>query len=377
MVYADNAATTKLDLDAFEEMRPFLLENYGNPSQPYFFSKEPKLAIKKARIIIAQCINAEPEQIFFTSGGTESNNWVIKGFGKPRDIKSIITSEIEHHSILNACKYLSVSGLADVEYLPVDSEGSVLRESLKAAFEKYDSSVSTGKTTMVSIMLANNEIGTIQNVKALAKIAHEHNALFHTDAVQALGHIPIDVKELNIDYLSASAHKFNGPRGIGFLYNNDKTIFPLHNGGMQEKGLRAGTENVAAIVAMAKALENNCKKMKENTILVRSLEERLINGLSDLSYIRNGSPNHIPGSISISFKGFEGEQLLHRLDLMGICVSTGSACDSVNTQTSHVLKAIGLDDEFAEGTIRISLGKNNTEEDVDSIICALRKIVLV
>ena len=370
IIYADNAATTKLDLEAFEAMKPYLLEEYGNPSQPYFFSKKAKLAMKNARYTIAECINAEPEQIFFTSGGTESDNWVIKEYGFPADDKTIITSEIEHHAILNSCGYMKDAGRATINYIPVDSEGVVNKESLENAL------VASGSSKLVSIMLANNEIGTIQNIKDLCRISHGYGAAFHTDAVQAVGHIPIDVKELGVDFLSASAHKFNGPRGIGFLYSSGKKLLtPYHSGGMQESGKRAGTENVAAIVGMAKALENNCKKIEANANYITMLEEDFINRISDLEFVRNGAPEHLPGNISLSFSGYEGEQLLHRLDLMGIAVSTGSACDSVNTQTSHVLKAIGLSENLAVGTIRISLGKNNSMEDVIKLSDALHKIL--
>ncbi len=374
-VYADNAATTKLDIEAYEVMEPYFIEEFGNPSQPYSFSRKAKNALKESRAIIADCINAEPEQIFFTSGGTESDNWVIKEFGSLTDAKKIITSSIEHHAVLNSCEYMKESGRASVDYLPVDSQGIVAEEILKEFLKNDNSPVASCETTLVSIMLANNEIGTVQDIKRLAEIAHNYNAYFHTDAVQAVGHLSIDVKALGVDFLSASAHKFNGPKGIGFLYNSGKLFAPFHNGGMQEKGMRAGTENVAAIVGMAKALENNCKKIKENSERVIKLEERLIKSISDLDFIRNGSDNRLPGNISLSFKGFEGELILHRLDLMGICISTGSACDSVNTQTSHVLKAIGLDEEYAIGTIRISLGKDNTEQDIDKIANALHRIL--
>lgn len=377
MIYADNAATTKLDIEAFEIMKPFLLEEYGNASQPYFFSKKAKMALKNARKKIARCINAEPEEIYFTSGGTESDNWVIKNFGLSTDIRRIITSEIEHHAVLNACKHMEEVGVT-LTYLPVTNTGIVKSETLENCFEKEDAPVASCETTLVSIMLANNEIGTIQDIKELSDIAHKHGAYFHTDAVQAVGHIPIDVKDLGVDFLSASAHKFNGPKGIGFLYvRNGSLLQPLNDGGAQEKGMRAGTENVAAIVGMAVALEKNIIHMNDNASRLSAFEDLLEKQLLDqgVSFIRNGDVNHVPGNMSLSFINQDGEMLLHRLDLMKICVSTGSACDSINTQISHVLKAIHLDESIAEGTIRISLGKNNSKEEVTAIAKAIAKII--
>jgi cysteine desulfurase len=235
-------------------MKPFLIEDYSNPSQPYFFSRKAKQAIKQAREMIASCINAEPDEIFFTSGGTESDNWAIKCFTSPNDIKNIVTSEIEHHAILNACK---TAYLSDVIYLPVNEQGEVNPDDLQNFFDRPRECTCSCEATLVSIMLGNNEIGTIQPVEKLAEIAHKHGAIFHTDAVQAVGHIPIDVKRLGVNMLSASAHKFNGPKGIGFLYCQNSIMQPFHNGGSQEMGMRAGTENVPAIVAMAIALKNN------------------------------------------------------------------------------------------------------------------------
>lgn len=364
-IYADNAATTKLDIDAFEAMKPYLLDYYGNASQPYLFSRNPKIALKEARARIAECINAEPEEIYFTSGGTESDNWALKeSIHYPA---AVVTSTIEHHAILNACRHIERNG-GDVKYVEVDEFGVINRrqflESVKGA-------------QIASVMLVNNEIGTIEPIAELAEIAHKENVLFHTDAVQALGHISVDVKELDVDLLSASAHKFNGPKGIGFLYvKKGVSLSPYIDGGKQELGLRAGTENVASIVGMAVALKNNIENMDENNRHILHLENTLIRELNGakIDFVRNGI-NHVPGNLSLSFKGYEGEMLLHRLDLVGICVSTGSACDSVNTQVSHVLKAISLDKEYAEGTIRISLGKNNTESEALKIAKAIIKIV--
>lgn len=373
-IYADNAATTRLDDFAFEAMLPWLKEEYGNPSQPYTFSRKAKQAIGEARGIIAACINAEPEEIFFTSGGTESDNWAIKNTGSDTDSKKIVTSVIEHHAVLNACKRLEEH--AQVNYLSVDRKGIVSREELRQVFESKHE-VGKGKcTTVVSIMMANNEIGTIEPIKELAFITHSHGAWFHTDAVQALGHIPVDVKKLDVDMMSASAHKFNGPKGVGFLYVKKGTpLLPHNDGGAQERGLRAGTENVAGIVGMAHALKANCFELEENQKRLLLLENTLISGLTSLDFIRNGSENHIPGNISLSFKDTDGEALLHRLDFKHICVSTGSACDSVNTQVSHVIKAIGVPEPYAKGTIRISLGKSNTIADVEAISSTLLQIV--
>lgn len=374
IIYADNAATTKLNIEAFEAMKPFLIEDYSNPSQPYFFSKKSKRAINEARKTIAACINAEPEEIYFTSGGTESDNWAIKCFSNRTDVKTIITSSIEHHAVLNSCK----NSNASVEYLKVNNQGEVELSTLKSCFKKPVDCISSCYSRLVSIMLVNNEIGTVQNIKGLASIAHENHCYFHTDAVQAVGHIKIDVKDLDIDMLSASAHKFNGPKGIGFLYIKKGTLItPYNDGGSQEMGMRAGTENVAAIIGMAKALELNTSLIDEHTKYIRQLENALLSNLKNrnINFIRNGSNNRVPGNISLSFPGFEGEALLHRLDLMGVCVSTGSACDSVNTQVSHVLKAINLDKKYALGTIRISINQDNTIEEINKITDSLIKII--
>lgn len=369
-IYADNAATTKIDHAVFEAMIPWLTEEYGNASQPYAFARKPKKALQEARATIAQCINALPEEIFFTSGGTESDNWAIKGSAFPDlEKRATITSAIEHHAILNACAAIERLGYP-VAYVYPQKDGTITPESLNT--------VITDQTRLVSIMFSNNEIGTVNPVKDLVKVAHEHGAIFHTDAVQALGHTEIDVQELGIDMLSASAHKFNGPKGIGFLYIKKGTpIVRFNDGGSQEFGMRSGTENIAAIVGMAAALKANIEQIEKNTKFILSLESLLINELNtgNLDYIRNGSKNHIPGNLSLSFKGCDGETILHRMDLKGISISTGSACDSVNTQISHVITAIGVPDEYAQGTVRISLGKYNTEEDVLAIAQTLSEIV--
>lgn len=362
-VYADNAATTRLSNKAFESMLPYLQNEYGNASQLYSFARLPKKALKEARQVIANCISAQPSEIFFTSCGTESDNWVINGAVQQH--LPIVTSSIEHHAILRPCESAKRCGCS-VSLLPVTKEGIVLSSSVKEVVHS-----SCG---LLSVMYANNEIGTIQPIKELATIAHENGWLMHTDAVQAIGHTRINVRELGVDMLSASAHKFNGPKGIGFLYIKEGVNWPtLIKGGTQENGLRAGTENVASIVGMATALEENVISICENESYLAHLEEILISNLSrsGIVFYRNGAENHIKGNVSLSFPNRSGESIMHRLDLKGICVSTGSACDSKDTQISHVLKAIGLEVMLAKGTIRISLSKYNTEQDMIKIVQVL------
>lgn len=372
-IYADNAATTKLDIAAFEAMKPYLLEDYGNISQPYAFAHKPKKAMAEARTMIAECIGALPEEIFFTSGGTESDNWALKNFGLETDVRKIITSEIEHHAVLNASK--------GAIRLRADSEGIVSPNMLQKAFALDDISAPSCLSTLVSVMLVNNEIGTIEPIKELVTIAHAHVALFHTDAVQAVGHIPIDVNELGVDMLSASAHKFNGPKGIGFLYiRKGVQLRPLMDGGAQEANRRAGTENIASIVGMAIALKKNCDEMSTTAEKLHTMEKGFLDTLRQASvdFIRNGAEHRVvPGNINISIHSVSGEMLLHRLDLKGISVSTGSACDSVHTRISHVIQAIGVPRAYAEGTIRVSFGRDNVVEDAfkvaEAIVDILRK----
>ena len=370
LVYADNAATTKLDSAAFEAMLPWLQNEYGNASQPYAFSRAPKHAISAARGIIAACINAKPEEIFFTSGGTESDNWVIKesAFSDPEH-RATITSAFEHHAILHSCAAIERLKYP-VAYVAPTREGVITPEALESYI--------TDNTRLVSVMYANNELGSIQPIKELCQVAHAHGALFHTDAVQAVGHVEIDVRELGVDFLSSSAHKFNGPKGIGFLFiRKGIELPPYADGGAQELGKRAGTENVASIVGMAAALKANCDNLHENETHLRTMEKALLDRLNGagIVYTRNGGSNTLPGLMSLSFPGKEGEAILHRLDLMGISISTGSACDSKNTEISHVLKAIKLDEVLALETVRISLGKYNTQEEADRIAEALIKVV--
>ena len=367
IIYADNAATTKLDIEAFEAMKIYLLDDYSNPSQPYSFSRNSKRAIKEARKIIADCINAEPDEIYFTSGGSESDNWAIKGIVSIGAKGEVLTSEIEHHAVLNACQSLAGKGIT-ISYVKPTKEGVITKSVLKDAV--------SDNTKLVSIMFVNNEVGTIQPIKELCDEAHKSGALFHTDAVQAVGHLKIDVKELGIDLLSASAHKFNGPKGIGFLYiKKGLPIASFIDGGAQENGYRAGTENVASIIGMAVALKNNCANIEKNASYIKELEQLVLTNIGETPYFRNGGDNILSGIMSLSFPNMEGEALLHRLDLMGIMVSTGAACDSVKTQISHVLSALGVKEDLAKGTIRISLGKNNTKEEACQIGLALRKII--
>lgn len=369
-IYADNAATTKLDQRAFIAMIPWFLEDFGNASQPYAFARKPKIALEEARTTIAKCIGAEPDEIYFTSGGTESDNWVIKSSAfSDSENRAIITTAFEHHAILRSCESIELLGYP-VAYMFPSVDGVISQKDLEQ--------VITDKTRLVSVMYANNEIGSIQPIRELCGMAHAHGALFHTDAVQAIGHLKIDVRKLGVDFLSASAHKFNGPKGVGFLYiKNGLSLLPYANGGAQEKSLRGGTENVPAIVGMATALKMNCDQLEQNKHHILNLERRLISRLDSagIAYRRNGGRNTLPGLISLSFPGKDGEAILHRMDLMGISISTGSACDSVNTEISHVLKAIHLDEKYAKGTIRISLGKNNTAEEVDKIVASLSKIL--
>lgn len=370
-IYVDHAATTQLFPEALEAMLPYLKNEYGNPSTLYSFAREPHKAIEKSRKKIAEIIGADENSIYFTSGGTESDNWALKSiaFQYLGKRKRIITSSIEHHAILNTCKFLEKLGF-EIVYLPVKHDGTVSVKELSKAINT--------ETILISIMMANNEIGTIQNIFELAQEAHKHKIIFHTDAVQAIGHIPVNIKELGVDMLSASAHKFGGPKGIGFLYvSNRIKLNPYIDGGGQEKGMRSGTENVASIVGMKRALEISIDKIDNKMEYLSNLSEYFINDIKNvgLSFIINGSNNRIPGSISISFKDVEGEMLLHRLDLKGICVSTGSACNSKNTELSHVLKAIDINRDYAFGTIRITLGLENTLDDIKYIVKTIKEIL--
>lgn len=369
-IYADAAATTRLALEALEAMTPWLMGEYGNASQSYSFSRGARRALSESRETIARLVGAVPEEIIFTSGGTESDNWALKGLYAPGDDRTTLTSAIEHHAVLNAARSLVRLG-ANVGVVPVDGEGVATVDALREASRG-------AQVKLVSVMTANNEIGTLEPIESLASYAHEIGALFHTDAVQAFGHVPIDLHALGVDMASASAHKFNGPKGIGFLYLRRGVELPaLLDGGAQEQGRRAGTENVAGIVGMATALAINVANMSENMRRLQRLESVFVETLDaqGLDYCRNGAARRLPGSVSISIRGAHGEALQHLLDLKGIYISTGSACDSVNTQISHVIRAIGVPPEYAEGTLRVSFGHDNTEEEAVVIAQEIAKVV--
>ena len=373
-IYADHAGTTALSRAALEAMTPYLTERYGNPSSLYRFGQEAKSDLEQARADIAACIGAKPEELFFTSGGTEADNWALKGVlewmalkGKPTG--HIITSAIEHHAILHTAQHLEKQGY-DVTYLPVDELGRVSPAEVEAAIRP--------DTLLISIMAANNEIGTIQPVAEIGAVARKHKVLFHTDAVQAVGHIPVDVEAWNVDLLSLSAHKFQGPKGVGALYvRKPLRLPPLIHGGGQEKGRRSGTENVAGVVGMAAALKEAAAQLETEGARLSALRDRLIDGLTRLPYSRlTGDPaNRLPGTASFVFEGVEGEALLLHLDSRGICASSGSACSSASLDPSHVLLAIGLPHAIAHGSLRLSLGADNTDADVDAILAAVPEVV--
>ena len=371
MIYADNAATTKLSPVALAAMTPYFTEDYGNPSSLYNLATHSKAALDRARADVALCLNAQPEEIFFTSGGTESDNWALRGVAEALNKKGkhILISAVEHHAILHTAQWMRKQGF-DVEELSVDEFGTVQPEVLKDALRP--------DTILVSIMMANNEIGTIEPVKELAAIAHENGTLFHTDAVQAAGHIPVDVNDLGVDLLSLSGHKFHGPRGVGVLYIKSRTpILPLIHGGGQERNRRSGTENVAGAVGLAAALKERCAVLEEEIPRISTLRDKLIQEVLKFPRTRlTGDPvNRLPGTASFVFEGVEGEALLLHLDARGICASSGSACSSASLDPSHVLLAIGLPHAIAHGSLRLSLGAENTEADVDYILKEVPQVV--
>ena len=371
-VYFDNAATTKLDERVLEEMMPYLKNEYGNASSIYKLGRNAKKAVEDSREKIAKVINAKPEEIYFTAGGSESDNTIIIGIAYEYKNKGnhIITSKIEHPAVLETCKQLEKEGF-EVTYLDVDENGIVKLEELKNSIRK--------DTILITIMFANNEIGTIQPIKEIGKIAKENNIYFHTDAVQAVGIEKIDVVEMNIDALSMSGHKFYAPKGIGALYVRKGIKFQkLINGGHQEKNKRAGTENVPAIVGMGKAIEMAYENIEEHRKKIKDLRDYYISEVERrIPYIKiNGDlEKRLPGNANISFRFIEGEGMLLNLDLKGICASSGSACTSGSLDPSHVLLAIGLPHEIAHGSLRISIGKDNTKEEVDYLLDNLEQIV--
>lgn len=368
MIYADNAATTRMSDSVLEKMIPFLKEQYGNASSQYSLGSTAKRAVDHAREQVAVSIGASPNDIIFTSGGSESNSWVFSSISKLFDDESthVITSTIEHHSVLRACRALEQEGV-DVTYLPVDRTGRISLVSLKAAIRP--------DTKLVSIMLANNEIGTIQSISEIGNYLHEKNILFHTDAVQAVGHIPVNVKELCVDFLTASAHKFNGPKGTGILYKRSDIALPqMVFGGDQELGMRAGTENVAGIVATGYALEESVTDMEHTARRLDHLVKSTIDGIRTKVpniNVHGDLKNRLPGIVNITFDNISGESLMHLLDIKGICVSTSSACTSGKDEPSHVLMALGLSEKQAKSAIRISYGRYNTMQEVESIVAAV------
>lgn len=372
IIYMDNAATTAVSQEVLETMMPFFRENFGNPSTIYSVGRNAKKELELARERVAKALGASPKEIFFTSCGTESDNWAIKGAafeGLKKGKNHIITSKIEHHAVLHTVQYLEKKGF-DVTYLDVDSQGLVNPKDVEDAI--------TEKTALVTIMYANNEIGTIEPIEEIGKICKDKGVLFHTDAVQAIGHVQIDVKKQNIDMLSLSAHKFHGPKGIGALYiRKGVRIETFMEGGAQESGKRAGTENTAEIAALGKAIETACTEIEERNSKLIEKRDKLINELLKIERSRlNGHrEKRLSGNVNISFEGIEGESLLLLLDMAGICASSGSACTSGSLDPSHVLLAIGLPHEIAHGSLRLSLDESNTDEEIDFVIGEVSKAV--
>ncbi|MBR2131213.1 MAG: cysteine desulfurase NifS [Oscillospiraceae bacterium] len=371
-VYADNAATTAVSKTAFDAMLPAMQELYGNPSSLHQKGREANMALMSARETVAKCLNAQPREIYFTGCGTEADNWAITEgarLGALEGKKHIISDVIEHHAVLHTLSKLEKQGF-EVTYLPVHENGVVRLEELEAAIRP--------DTCLVTIMYSNNEIGTIQPIREIGALCREKGILFHTDAVQAIGHMPVDVELDNIDMLSLSGHKFHAPKGVGALYC--KKSVKLKNfieGGAQERGRRGGTEAIPAILAMAAAMKESCEHLEENMAKVSAMRDKLIEGLSKIPCSRcNGDPNHrAPGIVSFCFEGIEGESLLLRLDMAGICASSGSACTSGSLDPSHVLLSLGLPHEIAHGSLRLSLCEYNTMQDVDYILEQVPQVV--
>ena len=369
-VYMDNAATTALAPEVLEQMMPYLTANYGNPSSVHSFGREAKPGLDKARRQVADALNAQPEEIIFTGCGTESDNTVLLGVAEKYKAKGnhIITTNIEHHAILHTAEYLEKNG-CEVTYLPVDEYGRVSAEQVAAAIKE--------NTILVSVMFANNEVGSIMPIAEIGAVCREKGVLFHTDAVQAVGHIPIDVKAMNIDMLSLSAHKFHGPKGVGALYVRKGIRLPSFiMGGGQEKGRRAGTENTAGIVGLGAAIELSCAHMEQNAKRMTALRNRLIQGIErEIPQVKlNGHrTERLPNNVNFSIRYIEGESILLMLDMNGIAASSGSACTSGSLDPSHVLLALGLDHETAHGSVRLTLGDETTQEDIDYVIEVLKK----
>lgn len=371
-IYLDNAATTPVYQEVLDEMLPYFTDIYTNPSAVYSFAGNSKKAIDRARENVAGLIHARTEEIYFTGGGSEADNWAIKAAAEAYAGKGkhIITSTIEHHAVLHTCAYLEKRGY-EITYVNVDESGKIKLDELEAAI-RLD-------TILITVMTANNEIGTIQPMKEIGRIAHEHGVLFHTDAVQAFGHIPLDVDEMNIDMLSASGHKINGPKGIGMLYiRKGVKILSFIHGGAQERKRRAGTHNVTGIVGMGKAAELAGARMKERSTVEAVLRDHMIDRvMKEIPYTRlNGDPaDRLPNNANFCFRFIEGESMLILLDQAGICASSGSACTSGSLDPSHVLLAIGLPHEIAHGSLRISLSEKNTIEEIDYTVDELKKII--
>jgi cysteine desulfurase len=372
IIYMDYAATTYTKDEVINEMMPYFNKYYGNPSSIYSLSRDTKKAIDLSRDRVARAINSESNEIYFTGGGSEADNWALKGiaFSHKNKGNHIITTKIEHHAVLHACEFLEKHGF-EVTYLNVDEQGFISLEELKNAI--------TDKTILVSIMFANNEIGTIQPIKEIGQICRERKVLFHTDAVQAIGNLKVDVKDMNIDMLSLAAHKFYGPKGVGALYiRKGIRIENLVHGGAQERSRRAGTENIAGIVGLGKAIELATSNMKENSERLVILRDKLINGLMQIPHTRLNGPmgeKRLPGNVNVCFEFIEGESTLLLLDDLNICASSGSACTSGALDPSHVLLAIGLPHEIAHGSLRLTLGDATTEEEVDYVLQSVPGIV--
>ena len=371
-VYADNAATTCVSRAALDAMFPYLLEDYGNPSSLYAFGQKAQEALQEARETVAKCIGATPREIYFTSGGSEADNQAIVSaarVGARHGKKHLISTKFEHHAVLHTLKKLEKEGF-EVTLLDVHADGVVRLEDVEGAIRP--------DTCLVTVMFANNEIGTIQPIREIGALCRERGIPFHTDAVQAAGHMPIDVVEMNIDMLSMSGHKFHAPKGVGVLYaRRGMVLTNLIEGGAQERGKRAGTENVAGIVALAAALKESCEHMEENTARILPMRDKLFAELAKIPHSKiNGSlAHHVPGTVNMCFEGIEGESLLLLLDDNGICASSGSACTSGSLDPSHVLLSIGLPHEVAHGSLRLSIGEYNTMEEIDHIIETVPKVV--